>query len=128
MMERLPQLGQVRWGLRAHGLRTAIQQIRSDGGNNQEWAFMPDHNGFNFIVNLQNGHVLDAEDTASRVVQMYMSLHSTVDTASGGNKSPEEDHTQISASNHITGNFCHSLPVEWVRARCCSLAVLLLRY
>jgi hypothetical protein len=37
----------------------AVQQARFAGQSNQLWAFVPDNNGFNFIVNLRSGQVLD---------------------------------------------------------------------
>ena len=37
----------------------AVQQARFDGWSNQLWAFVPDNKGFNFIVNLHSGQVLD---------------------------------------------------------------------
>jgi hypothetical protein len=37
---------------------TVVQQP-SKLGHNQLWGFVPDHKGFNFIVNLHSGHVLD---------------------------------------------------------------------
>ena len=37
----------------------ATQQFPLNGGSSHFWAFVPDRNGFNFIVNLHSGRVLD---------------------------------------------------------------------
>lgn len=39
-----------------------VQQLPLNLGNNQLWAFVPDNKGFNFIVNLRSGQVLDVAD------------------------------------------------------------------
>jgi hypothetical protein len=36
-----------------------VQQARFDGWSNQLWTFVPDNQGFNFIVNLRSGQVLE---------------------------------------------------------------------
>lgn len=73
----LPSLPQAGWSIIAdhsglclsilNGSREdigAAQQAPFDGQRNQLWAFIPDNNGFNFIVNLYNGQVLDVADNS----------------------------------------------------------------
>jgi hypothetical protein len=40
----------------------AVQKFPLNEGSSQLWAFVPDKNGFNFIVNLRSGRVLDVAD------------------------------------------------------------------
>jgi hypothetical protein len=52
----------------------AVQQFRVNGGNNQLWAFVPDRQGFDFIVNANSGQVLDVADNSLNnyaIVQPY---------------------------------------------------------
>jgi hypothetical protein len=42
----------------------AVQQFPVNGENNQLWAFVPDRQGFDFIVNAHTGQVLDAADNS----------------------------------------------------------------
>ncbi|HET9374813.1 MAG TPA: RICIN domain-containing protein [Chthoniobacterales bacterium] len=52
----------------------AVQQPTGNGGQSHLWAFVPDNEGFNFIVNLQSGQVLDVADSSLKnyaTVQQY---------------------------------------------------------
>jgi hypothetical protein len=52
----------------------AVQQPAGNGGKSQLWAFVPDNEGFNFIVNLHSGQVLDVADNSLKnyaTVQQY---------------------------------------------------------
>jgi hypothetical protein len=52
----------------------AVQQAAGNGGKSHLWAFMPDNEGFNFIVNLQSGQVLDVADNSLKnyaAVRLY---------------------------------------------------------
>jgi Ricin-type beta-trefoil lectin domain-like len=40
----------------------AVQQLPLNRGNNQLWGFVPDNEGFNFIINLHSGEVLDVAE------------------------------------------------------------------
>jgi hypothetical protein len=42
----------------------AVQQFPVNGENNQLWAFVPDRQGFDFIVNAHTGQVLDVADNS----------------------------------------------------------------
>jgi hypothetical protein len=42
----------------------AVQQSAGNGGKSYLWAFLPDSMGFNFIVNIQSGQVLDVADNS----------------------------------------------------------------
>ena len=55
-----------------HGV--AVQQPAENGGKSYLWAFLPDDEGFNFIVNLHSGQVLDVADSSLKnyaTVQQY---------------------------------------------------------
>jgi ricin-type beta-trefoil lectin protein len=41
-----------------------VQQAAENGGKSYFWAFVPDDEGFNFIVNLHRGQVLDVADNS----------------------------------------------------------------
>jgi hypothetical protein len=52
----------------------AIQQFPVNGGSSHLWGFVPDNKGFNFIVNLHSGQVLDVADNSLKnyaTVQQY---------------------------------------------------------
>jgi len=52
----------------------AVQQFPGSGGKSQFWAFVPDNEGFNFIVNLHSRQVLDVADHSLKnyaTVQQY---------------------------------------------------------
>jgi hypothetical protein len=52
----------------------AVQQPVENGGKSYLWAFVPDDEGFNFIVNLHSGQVLDVADNSLKnyaAVQQY---------------------------------------------------------
>jgi hypothetical protein len=40
----------------------AVQQLPLNRGNNQLWGFVPDNEGFNFIINLHSGEVLEVAE------------------------------------------------------------------
>jgi hypothetical protein len=42
----------------------AVQMLPINGGRSHLWAFVPDRKGFNFIVNLCSGRVLDVMDSS----------------------------------------------------------------
>jgi hypothetical protein len=42
----------------------AIQQFPRNEGSSQLWGIVPDDTGFNFIVNLKSGLVLDVADNS----------------------------------------------------------------
>jgi Ricin-type beta-trefoil lectin domain-like len=52
----------------------AVQQFSGNGSKSHLWAFVPDNEGFNFIVNLHSGQVLDVADNSLEnyaTVQQY---------------------------------------------------------
>ena len=42
----------------------AVQQFSGNGGKSHLWVFVPDNEGFNFIVNFHSGQVLDVSDNS----------------------------------------------------------------